>query len=423
MAKDLTAVGVKAAEAKDGKRTEIPDGKVRGLYLVVQPSGAKSWAIRYRHPGDGRTRKVKLDDYPRMTLASAREVAEAKLMQVAAGKDPVEVERAEHEAAEAARRAEEAARIAAEQNTLEKVLERHLVEMRAAKKSPRYIEEFNGVMKREVLPTLGSHVVETITEAEVKELVANVRAAGKETQANRTLVYLKVLFRAHGCSTLDHMKPLPEESRERTLDRDEIRWLWQATENIGQPFGPLVRMLLLTGQRLREVAEMTEAELTEGGDWELPSGRVKNRKKHLVPLSDAARDVLAGVTRIAGSSGFIFTTTGTTPVSGFSRAKKNLDSAMAEVAEKERGEPFTIPPWRLHDLRRTAATGMAREKQPPYVIERVLNHSFGSKVAKAYNHYDYAAEKRAALEAWSRKVMQLVEGAADNVVLIGEARG
>lgn len=179
-------------------------------------------------------------------------------------------------------------------------------------------------------------------------------------------------------------------------------------------------MLLLTGQRRSEVGEMTDAEI-RGTDWHLSADRTKNGRAHVVPLSDMAVAVLKGIDRVADDQGkvrWIFTTTGATPVSGFSKAWGHLNKRMLEIAAKERGEPVEIAPWTWHDLRRTCATGLARLGIPVRVTEAVLNHvsGTGGGIVAVYQRHDYADEKRAALEAWGRFVAQLVEGKAGNVV-------
>jgi integrase len=207
--------------------------------------------------------------------------------------------------------------------------------------------------------------------------------------------------------------PVAERSRDRVLTDDEIVAFWRAAEAIGEPFGPLYRLLLLTGQRLREAAGMRDAEIS-GDVWTIPAARAKNSEAHAVPLSTAAQGVLAGVRRIKGA-GYVFTTNGSSAVSGFAKAKARLDKAMGEGVE-----PFVI-----HDLRRTAASGMARLGIPPHVVEAVLNHRTGtvSGVARVYNRFTYEAEKRAALESWGRYVLELVgERQADNVVRLEGAR-
>lgn len=187
-----------------------------------------------------------------------------------------------------------------------------------------------------------------------------------------------------------------------------------ALGGLGYPFGPIYRLLLPTGQRLREVAEMTWREI-DGDTWTLPEARNKNADEHTVPLLPEARAVLADLPRLGRH---VFTTTGNSPVSGFTRARERVDKLMVEASD----DP--IPAFTIHDLRRTAATGMAGLRFPPHVVEAVQNHRSGTRrgVAGVYNRFDYADEKRAALDAWARYVTRLVEGEPVNVVQIGDAR-
>jgi integrase len=160
-------------------------------------------------------------------------------------------------------------------------------------------------------------------------------------------------------------------------------------------------MLLLTGCRLNEVAGMRWAELSNDGSvWMIRGDRTKNHRPHVVPLPPVARALLNHVPRIEGSP-FVFTTTGHSPVSGWSKTKARLDAVMAPDRQ-----------WRLHDLRRTAATGMADIGIPPHIVEAALNHVSGAKtgVAGTYNRAAYTQEKRAALERWAAHVAGLIEG-------------
>jgi integrase len=226
--------------------------------------------------------------------------------------------------------------------------------------------------------------------------------------------------------------PVAEVSRDRVLTDDEIRWFWKATERAGAPFGPLFKLLLLTGQRLSEVSDLTDGELrTVEKLWSIPKERVKNGAAQDVPLSEQALAVLASVKRVKSKKGYLFTTTGETPVSGFSRAKANLDKAMVAVAKEEAAERgfdpgiIEIPAWRLHDLRRTAASGMARLGVNLPVIEKVLNHTSGSfaGIVGVYQRHSFADEKRRALETWARFLDGLIrdEPAGNVVALIGRA--
>ena len=177
---------------------------------------------------------------------------------------------------------------------------------------------------------------------------------------------------------------------------------WSASGT--EQFGALLKLLLLTGCRLNEVAGMRRSELSEDlSTWTLPGERTKNHRPHVVPLPPMAREMIP-----AGEGRFVFTTTGESPVSVGSKIKNRLDRAMK------------IPPWRLHDLRRTAATGMAEIGIAPHIVEAALNHISGAKagVAGTYNRAAFAAEKKAALERWASHVMGLVAGRKAKVVPI-----
>ena len=224
-------------------------------------------------------------------------------------------------------------------------------------------------------------------------------------------------------------RPEGPPARDRVLnvkaDRrgaDELRWLWAACDAAGAPMGPLAKILLLTGQRRSEVAEMTIGELSDDlSSWHLPPSRTKNGRPHEVPLPPLAQQILA---ELIGerSSGYVFLTgTGTTPISAFSKGKRQLDQAMSELAREE--DPgATIEPWRLHDLRRTAVTGMVEIDIAPHVVEAVVNHVSGHKagVAGTYNRSTLDKQKRQALEAWATYIQALT---TPSVVPLKQRRG
>jgi integrase len=213
------------------------------------------------------------------------------------------------------------------------------------------------------------------------------------------------------------------------LSKDEIRWFWQACNSADaprapdapRPFAPLLRLLLVTGQRLGEVAGMTREELHADGMWHLPGSRTKNGKAHVVPLPPAARELIDSM---PGNGDLIFSTTGTTPVSGWSRMKRRLDAAMLDIARQERGAKGAFPAWRLHDLRRTCITGMAELGIRPDVIELTVNHVSGSRggIAGVYNRSELLDERRVALERWSCHIAGLVLGKPANVAQFHKAR-
>jgi len=391
MAKVLTKTAVDAAKPGRARR-EIPDGYLPGLYLVVQPSGARSWAVRYRH-GD-RTRKMTLGRFPVLSLADAREKAREALATVDAGEDPAAQKSGDDTIA----------------GLVEDFIRRHASKKRSGKQT-------EAIFAREVLPIWGNRKAEDITRRDVIELLDRIVDRGHPQAANRLLATIRKMFNwavsrdrlpASPCAGVS--PPAVTNSRDRVLSDDEIRAFWKATGALGYPFGPMFRLLLLTGQRRDEVAAMRWAEV-DGVMWQIPGERTKNGKPHTVHLADPALLVMAGVPRLAGSP-FVFTTTGETPASGYSRAKARLDGFMGDDA----------PGWRLHDLRRTCASGMARCGMALPVIEKCLNHVSGTfaGIVGVYQHHDFAAEKRAAWNAWAAHVMAIV---GEDIVGVVPLRG
>jgi integrase len=215
--------------------------------------------------------------------------------------------------------------------------------------------------------------------------------------------------------------PPPPASRERVLSADEVRWLWQACDAVDAPFGPMCKLLLLCGVRREEIRCMTRAEISADGTlWGIPGGRTKNGKSHAVPLSLIVREIIGAMPRIEGEAGYIFTIDGRRPIAGIARCKARLDRAMLEAARKERGEGAAIPPWRLHDLRRTFVTGLIELGVAPHVVEAAVNHISGTRggVAGVYNRSELLPERRTALERWAAHIEGLASGTAAKVITL-----
>lgn len=404
MGKALTVAAIEKAKPGPARR-EIPDGMIPGLYLVVQPSGVKSFAVRYR--AGGRPKKLTLSPrYPALTLAQARERAREALMKVATGEDP------------AAERQQPKRDDDLFEHVLADFLKRHASRNRSGADVARSFE-------REVLPHWRGRRIDKITRRDVIALIDGIADSGRGVTANRVLAHVSKLF--NWCLERDIIPASPvagvkpparEVPRERILADEELRLLWRACDAIGEPFGPLVKLLVLTGARRGEVAGMTAAELHLEDDhphWIIPAARAKNNREHVLPLPAAAVEIIAGVRRIAGAAGYVFSTSGVSPVSGFTRAHERLHREMCKIGERD------IPAWTFHDLRRTAASGMARLGIAPHVVEAVLNHKSGTirGVAAVYNRHGYQVEQQAALEAWGRYVSDLVTCApANNIVAL-----
>ena len=416
MAKALTTKTIEAAKAGENRR-EIPDPALSGLYLVVQPSGAKSWALRYRHAG--KPKKLTLGRWPVLGLANARAAASVAIEAVDHGNDP-----------SAAKKATKAARLEAqlsERDKIKTLMEQygrlHLTKLKTGDHVKRELE-------RHVVAVWGERDIQDITKRDVIDLLDGIADSGRVVTANRIRAYLGKFL--NWCVERDILNVSPamgvkpaakEKSRDRVLTDQEVKWFWQACTVEGQPWGHLGKMLLLTGQRLGEVVNMTDREIT-GDLWHLTANRTKNGRAHDVALSEAARAVLGGVERVKGSAGYVFTTNGASALQGYHKGRNHIAKRMAEIASEERGETVEIPHWTFHDLRRTAATGMARLGIPVRVTEAVLNHVSGTAggIVSVYQRHDYADEKRDALNAWARFVGDLVDGTPNNVVRLLEAR-
>jgi integrase len=410
----LTDLFVERANPPAHGRVEYFDAAFPGLALRITENGGKSWCTFYRFKG--RLRRFTIGRYPAIKPAQARKEAAAALERVREGADPAEEKRARREMR------------TPETDTFEGVaqdyLERHL---RKNRRASTFLEAKRD-LEHDALPAWRRRPIASISRRDVMDLLDGIIARGAKVQANRTLARLRALFNwaiekdRLGASPVARMKlPTQEQARDRVLNDDELRWLWQACGEAGWPFGPLAKLLLLTAQRRDEVAGMEWSEIDLGKRvWTIPRHKTKNDRVHEVQLSDAVIDILRSLPRIG--DGLVFTTTGETAVSGFSKSKRRLDAAMLKTKREELGarNGDAIPGWTLHDLRRTAATGMARLNFPPHVVDKVLNHVSGTirGVAAVYNRFAYLDERRAALEAWGRYTDNLVAPAAANVVAI-----
>ena len=214
--------------------------------------------------------------------------------------------------------------------------------------------------------------------------------------------------------------PAPIEARDRQLTKDEIKSLWCATEQMEYPFCPFYRLLLLTGQRREEVAGMEWSELdADAATWTIPKERTKNNVAHIVHLSPQTLAVLATVTKVDDCP-FVFSTTGKTPVSGYSNAKTKLDRLMGITLDPEAHDFDPSKLWRVHDLRRTITSTLAELGIATDVADRLLNHVSGSRagVKGVYQRYEFLAERKRAIHLWGNYIENLVgsQSSSSNVV-------
>jgi integrase len=383
----LTDQRIKHVTAALGSRIELWDAVLPGLGLrVASPStrnegGSKTWFVRYRI--HGAQRRLKLGTYPTLGLSEAREAARYVFTELGKGIDAAEV------------------RDKPQNSTFSEAAEEFVT--RYAKQNNRRWKETDRILKRYIPPEWGRRPIADISRRDILALLDRMMDRGTPVMAKQTHATVRKLFYwAESRGIIDASPcvriPAPAHAteRDRVLTDDEIRAVWVACHDLGWPFGPLIRLLLLTGQRKGEVATMRWRDLDlDAARWTIPRESTKGDRAHEVPLSRQVMQIIRALPKVDDT--IVFTTNTKVPVAGFSNAKRRLDGICK------------VENWHLHDLRRTAASGMARLGVAPHVVEKVLNHKTGtiSGVAAIYNRHGYYEEKRVALTCWANRVLQL----------------
>jgi integrase len=358
----------------------------------VTAAGGKSFLVQYRLAGV--KRRVPLGSCSAISLAHAREAARAVMGDAAKGRDHA-LERKEV-VREANARAER------EALTLSVLIDKWEAE-HLADKRPGYKAEATRALRFGFAKHLSAPAAALEAEA-VEKIIKGVTRAGKAATARLTAAYGRACFgwaiaeRLVKSNPFQGLRLKAVPSRERVLSDNELRSVWRATVGPG-PYNAIVRMLVLTGQRREEVAAMTWDEIADDlSAWTVPGTRAKNGKEHIVPLSRQVQAILQATVRIEGGD-LVFPGRGGV-FNGFSKAKTDLDAASG------------VKGWRLHDLRRTMATGLQKLGVRLEVTEAALNHLSGSRagIVGVYQRHSWAEEKRAALAAWGERVAAIVEG-------------
>ena len=387
----LTQVRIEGLKCPPEKRDVLVfDDEQRGLGVRVTASGSKTFLAQYAF--HGQKRRIPLGSCSGVSLAKARDAVRAIMGDVAKGIDP---------AAERKKAAAEARVKAAHEALTLSALLSDWQALHLASKRPRYASEAVRAVRNAFPRYLDLPAADLDRAIAVKTLDAMARK-GSASMAARTAAYGKAAYGwavkrgAVSVNPFLNLPVAPTPRRERVLFDDELAALWRATDGAG-PFNGIMRLLLLTGQRREEVAGMTWTELSNDlSTWTIPANRAKNAATHIVPLSAPAQELLRGVHRFGelvfpGLRGAF---------NGWSKAKTALDAKSG------------VTNWRLHDLRRTAATGLQRLGVRLEVTEQVLNHVSGSRagIVGVYQRHDFASEKRAALEAWGEHALAIING-------------
>jgi integrase len=408
----LTALSIARLAPPESGQVDYFDAALPSFGIRLSHAGTRSFFVMTRVHGKlarltiGKAKVM--DDDLGVSLKDAREKAGEWAELAARGIDPRQLKTDERQGNEERSR-----------NTFKAVGERFMrqhVEPRLALSTQL---EYRRTLFGADTAAWANRPVAAITRADIRAVLDTIVERGSPSAANHTLAYLNKFF--NWCaekdlleiSPTDRIKPPgPKNVGERTLSETEIAEVWQAFGAEGGAFCDLFKLLLLTGQRRGEVVGMRRAELSGlDGDkpvWDIPRDRTKNSRPHSVPLAPQAVRIINARPEI-GEAGYLFTNTGTTPVSGFSKTKERVDGRIARRRE-EAGLPL-MPDWTLHDLRRTMVTMMnERLGIAPHVVEACVNHiSGGAKagVAGVYNKALYLTERRAAMIAWGEFVHAL----------------
>ncbi|QWV98805.1 integrase arm-type DNA-binding domain-containing protein [Geomonas nitrogeniifigens] len=400
-----------------------------GFSVRVMPSGLKTWLYVYTF--DSKRREMNLGSYPDVSLETARGRFEEARKKVKNGINPVaEME----EAAEERRKAPTVADLCAE------YIERH------AKKFKRSWATDERILNHDIIPAWGKRKAADIKKRDVVLILEKIVDRGAPSMANNTFAVIRKMFAwavekdiLTTTPCFGVKMPAPKVSRERVLSESEIRTFWQSLDSCGMSVNSrnALRLILLTAQRPGEVIRMHTSEIN-GEWWTIPAERSKNKKSHRVHLSHLAREILGDAVESAaggasdkeGYQGFVFPSRlgggakSIAPMALVKAVGKNLAwpviDAKGEPLLDAEGKPVTvnrigIDHFTPHDLRRTAATCMAESGEMDEVIDAVLNHA-KQGIIRVYNQFKYDNQKKAALDAWARKLSAIIGGTKSNVI-------
>jgi integrase len=375
MKTNLSPPFVERAEAEPGKDRSIYWDTLDGFGLMVTAAGHKSYVVQYR--ANGRSRRMTLK--ANLKLGEARKEAKAILGKVAEDGDPL---------------AEKRKAAAAADNTLQSVCENYFA--REGKKL-RTVSDRQRTLHRLVYPKLGTRQIEDIERKDIVRLLDKIEDENGARMADITLAYLRKVLNWHAARTefrspivrgMARTKPA-ERARDRILSDDELRKVWKAAGKMQNAFGSYVRFTLLTAVRRTEARRMRRSEL-DGDLWVIPAARYKTKRDHAVPLSQAARAVLASMP-VINDGDLVFTHDGKRAIGAIAKSKRKLDQLSG------------VTGWTIHDLRRTARSLMSRAGVPSDHAERCLGHVING-VRGVYDRHEYQPEKAAAFEKLAEQV-------------------
>jgi integrase len=388
-----TDLGLKALKPRPREYEVSLGGK---LYYSVQPTNARSFAIRYRYPRGGKTRQLKFESG--ITLAAARKLAADYCLMLEQGADPAEAKRQE-------RQAQKLASMDTLASVVQEYLKREEGKLRTGARRRRTLEAF-------AAGDLGGRPISEIRRREIVYYLDQVEERHGASAAHATLAFLRRLMNWYATRNDDYTSPIirgmgrikpKDQIRTRVLNDDEIRAVVTTAEADGSVFAKQLLFLLYTAARREEAKGLRWSEIT-GTVWTLPSSRNKVKETLTRPLSESALAILAKLPRHPHSD-YVFTNNGRQPAGGHSRHKKAFDTACG------------VTGWTLHDLRRTARSLMSRAGVNSDHAERCLGHVI-TGVRGVYDQHRYLEEMERAYAMLEGLIDRIAHPAADNVALL-----
>jgi integrase len=397
------------AKATGAAQSDFFDEKEPGLALRVSMAGRKSWCFLYTRPSDGKRARITLGTYPAMTLAGARGMALEARARVQEGQDPKTLLTGQGAAG----------------LTVAGLVDAYLTD--PGRSGRRTAAEIARRLRKNVVPVIGAVRLGDLRRRDVRNVTDAVLHRGSPVEAARVFEDVRSMARwavEKEFLDVDPMagakKPGGGAPRSRVLSDREIETLWNGLGIAlahSKSWQQIIRLCLVTAQRVGEVAGISRPEVDwNAREWRLPAARSKNKHPHVIPLSTLAIELFNEAFEDAKGSAFAF------PHGNASLPAKSVSRAIYRANETSEAYPlghFGIAPWSVHDLRRTALTGMAQLGVAPIVLGHVANHRTTTRAGVTlgvYNQYAYDREKRAALDLWAERLQAIIAGSPADVV-------
>lgn len=419
----LTKRTVEAVAVPAKGRVFLWDETLKGFGVMVTHKNKRSYVVQYRIGGrEAATQRATIGHHGNpWTQETARERARELLELVRRKIDPIQADRDRLALERKGRADDERFRFAV-------VAEEYLAHITA--QGLRSVGEISRLFERDITPYFGDKPVPKIEATDIQTFL-DTFGKDRKSSANVTHNWLRAMFNwtaAKGrfgineSPMLKVKEPFKRTKRKRVLTDSELQVVLECAEELGGPAAKFVQLLARTGQRRCEVSGMRWEEISfKDAAWQIPGSRTKNKQDHLCPLSQESLEILLSIEpELSMRKGYVLSTSGKSPISGFSKIKLRLDELIsAHIGrhnEDSGTEPEQMPKWVYHDLRRTLATGLQKMGVPIAHTEALLNHISGETggITGVYQLHDYWPEKVAAMDLWDQRLEEICRATSDS---------